>query len=132
MRPIINVSTIVVLLVLIVGLAPAAPAQTTATGRLMREKLAHTQRILEALTTSNYDLLARESVALSQATTSPAWTVLKMPEYRRQSDAFLRITEDLAAAAKDRDLDLAAVRFGALTMSCYQCHRYIKNMRLAR
>ena len=115
----------------IVALAPAAPAQTSATGRLMREKLAHTQRILEALTTSNYDLLARESVALSQATNAPAWTVLKMPEYRRYSDEFLRVTEDLAAAAKNRDLDLAAMRFGALTMSCYQCHRYIKNMRLA-
>jgi len=129
MRRIISVSTLVVLFA---TFAPATPAQTPGTGRLMREKLAHTQRILEALTTSNYDLLARESVALSQVTNAPAWTVLKMPEYRRQSDEFLRITEDLAAAAKDRDLDLAAMRFGALTMSCYQCHRYIKNMRLER
>jgi hypothetical protein len=120
------------LAVLLVALAPAAPAQTPATGRLMREKLAHTQRILEALTTSNYDLLARESVALSQVTNAPAWTVLKMPEYRRQSEEFLRITEDLAAAATNRDLDLAAMRFSALTMSCYQCHRYIKSMRIAR
>jgi cytochrome c556 len=119
-------------LVLCLAFALPAPAQTAATGRLMREKLTHAQRILEALTTSNYDLLASEASRLSEVTTAPAWTVLKMPEYRRQSDEFLRITEDLVAAAKNRDLDLAATRFSALTMSCYQCHRYIKNMRLAR
>ena len=125
-------SVVVVSLVALAPPPPLALAQTPATGRLMREKLAHTQRILEALMTSDYDLLARESVALSQVTNAPAWTVLKMPEYRRHSEEFLRVSEDLAAAAKDRDLDLAAMRFGALTMSCYQCHRYIKNMRLAK
>ena len=129
MKRIISLSATAVLLV---AMAPAAPTQTPATGRLMREKLAHAQRILEALTTSNYDLLARESAALSQVTNAPAWSALKMPEYRRYSDEFLRVAEDLATAAKERDLDLAAVRFGALTMSCYQCHRYIKSMRIAR
>jgi hypothetical protein len=129
MKRIIGVSTFAMLLVV---LAAVAPAQTAATSRLMRDKLSHAQRILEALTTSNYDLLARESVALSHVTNAEGWIVLKMPEYRRQSEEFVRIAEELAAAAKDRDLDLAAARFGALTMSCYQCHRYIKSMRLAR
>jgi len=52
-------------------------------------------------------------------------------EYGRQSDAFLRATEELVAAAKQRDLDLAAMHYVSMTMSCYQCHRYIKNMRIA-
>ena len=97
----------------------------------MREKLAHAQRLLEAVVTSNYTLLETESQALSKATKDPGWMVLKTPEYARQSDTFLRATEDLVAAAKAHDLDAAAMHYVSLTVSCYQCHRYVKNMRLA-
>lgn len=106
--------------------------QTVATGRVMREKLMHSQRILEAILTSNFDLLERESTALSKATEAPGWFVLEGPEYQRQSAAFLRATRDLVEAAKERDLDAAANHYTTLTMTCYQCHRYMKNARIAR
>jgi hypothetical protein len=109
----------------------AAPRQTAATSRVMREKLTHAQRLLEAITTSDYALLERESQALSRLTNDLGWMVLKTPEYRRQSDTFLRAADDLVAAAKQRDLDLAAMHYVSLTMSCYQCHRYVKNSRIA-
>jgi Cytochrome C' len=106
--------------------------QTVATGRVMREKLMHSQRILEAILTSNFDLLERESTGLSKATEAPGWFVLEGPEYQRQSAAFLRATRDLVEAAKERDLDAAANHYTTLTMTCYQCHRYMKNARIAR
>ena len=112
--------------------ASGSAMQTVATARLMREKLTHAQRVLEALTTSDYALLERESLALSLATKQLGWMVLKTPEYSRQSDGFLRATEDLVAASKQHDLDLAAMHYMSLTMSCYQCHRYVKNMRIAK
>ena len=110
----------------------AAYGQTTATGRVMRMKLTHSQRILEAILTSDFALLQRESAALARATELPGWSVLNSPEYQRQSAAFLRATRDLIEAAKERDLDAAATDYTALTMSCYQCHRYMKNARIAR
>jgi cytochrome c556 len=106
--------------------------QTAATGQAMRAKLTHAQKILEAILTSNYGLLEVESNALARVTQSPAWTVLNSPEYRRQSDAFLAVTRNLVDAAKQRDLDAAAMHYSSLTMSCYQCHRYMKNARIAR
>jgi hypothetical protein len=106
--------------------------QTAATGQAMRAKLTHSQKILEAILTSNYNSLERESGALVRITESPAWTVLNSPEYRRQSDAFLAVTRNLVDAAKQRDLDAAATHFSSLTMTCYQCHRYMKNARIAR
>jgi cytochrome c556 len=106
-------------------------AQTPATGRLMREKLAHSQKILEAILTSNFALLDRESAALARVTKLPAWTVLKGPEYQRQSEAFLKALKELQDAAKDHDLDAAAQRYNALTMTCFGCHRYMKDRRLA-
>jgi hypothetical protein len=106
--------------------------QTVSTGRVMREKLTHSQRILEAILISNFDLLERESTALSKATEAPGWFVLEGPEYRRQSAAFLRATRDLVEAAKQRDLDAAANHYTTLIATCYQCHRYMKNARIAR
>lgn len=105
--------------------------QTPGTGRVMREKLGHSQKILEAILTSNFALLDRESAALAKATESPAWTVLKGPEYMKQSEAFLKALRELSAAAKERDLDAAVERYNALTTTCFACHRRMKDKRLA-
>lgn len=118
-------------LLLVVLSGPWAVAQTPATGRVMREKLAHSQKILEAILTSNFALLERESMALAKATESPAWTVLKGPEYMKQSDAFLKALRELTDAAKAHDLDTAAQRYNALTTTCFGCHRSMKDRRLA-
>ena len=116
---------------LLAAAASTSFAQTPATGRVMREKLVHTQKILEAIMTSNFSVLEQESAALEQATRSPGWDVLKSPEYRRQSEAFLRATQALQEAAKSRDLDAAALRYASMTLSCFDCHRYVKNARVA-
>lgn len=119
------------LMMMLLSSSGAASPRTAATARVMRDKLLHAQLLLQAITTSDYALLERESQALSRATNELGCMVLKTPEYRRQSDTFLRATEDLVTAAKQRDLDLAAMHYMSLTMSCYQCHRYVKNSRIA-
>jgi len=118
-------------LLLVVMSDPLAFGQTPATGRVMREKLGHSQKILEAILTSNFALLERESMALAKATESPAWMVLKGPEYMKQSDAFLKALRELTDAAKAHDLDAAAQRYNALTTTCFGCHRSMKDRRLA-
>jgi PEGA domain-containing protein len=111
--------------------AASASPQTTATRHVMKDKLVHTQRMLEALMTSDLRLLETESESLAHVTEQPGWMVLTTPEYIRYSSAFLNATSDVVAAAKDHDLDAAAVHFTAMTMACYQCHRYLKNARIA-
>lgn len=119
-------------IVILLLAAGTAPAQTARTGHLMREKLGHAQRVLQALTTSDYAMLDRESVALSRLAASPQWAELKTPELRVYTDNFLKAVADLAAAAKRRDLDAAAVHYTTLVTACYQCHRHLKDARIAR
>ena len=128
MRSVIRLVAIVALLVMS---GSAAPGQTTATSRVMREKLMHADKILEAIMTSDYIALERHSVDLARATESPGWFVLKSPEYARHSSAFVRATDDLVDAAKHRDLDAAAQRYVTLTLTCFDCHRYVKRNRMA-
>lgn len=110
----------------------AAPGQTARTGSMMREKLGLAQRVLAALTTSDYSLLDRESTALSRLAESPRWAELKTPELRIYTDNFLKAVADLAAASKRRDLDAAATHYGTLISACYGCHKHLKDARIAK
>ena len=121
----------VVILLLVVVSGWDGAAQTPSTRRVMREKLGHSQKILEAILSSNFALLERESAALAKATEAPAWNALKSPEYLKESEAFLKALRELTDAAKEYDLDAAAVRYNALTTSCFACHRHMKDRRLA-
>jgi hypothetical protein len=49
----------------------------------------------------------------------------------RQSEAFLKVLRELADSARTRDLDSAAKQYTAMTMTCFNCHRYMKGQRIA-
>ena len=117
---------------LALAFSPGARGQTATTRSVMHEKLMHAQLILESIMVSNFDQLDRASAALQRDTEAPGWAVLNTPEYMKQSRAFRAAVRDLREAATGRDLDTAATRYAAMTLSCYQCHRYVKGARIAR
>ena len=110
----------------------SSDAQTVRTGRLMREKLLHAQRILAALTTSDYALLQRETRALTKITENPEWTELMMGELRPYTGGFAKALADLSAAAERRDYDAAGASYSELTSACFGCHKHVMNARIAR
>jgi len=130
MKPTIAFALALLLAVLAGG--PSPVAQTRQLNRVMREKLEHSKNILEGLVTSNWQQIERESIEIAKATQDPAWTVLRMPEYARHSDAFIRATESLIDAARRHDLESASLGYMSLTTSCVSCHRYVARARLAR
>jgi cytochrome c556 len=127
MNAIIKSSLLVLCVVATAGLSSSA--QTAPVHRVMRDKLEHSQKVLEAVVTSNWAQLDREARALAKATQDPAWSVLQMPEYVRYSQAFLRATDNLTAAAEQRDLEAASLGFISLSTSCVSCHRYLSRAR---
>lgn len=127
-----NITLAVVVLFVTFAAASTSSAQTARTKQVMRAKLEHSQKILEAVVTSNWQMLERESREMAQVVRDPAWLSAMMPEYVRQGDAFLRATNDLAEAAKARDLDAASLGLISLTTSCVSCHRYVARSRLVR
>jgi len=113
------------------GLA-AMPNQGPALSSVMRQKLAHSQKILEAVVTSDWASLEMHSRELERLTNDPRWTVLKYPEYSRYSTAFVRAVQDLHAAAVERDLEKTPEAYAAVTLRCVECHRYLARARLAQ
>ena len=122
---------IVVALSALLGFA-ASPSQGPEVNSVMREKLAKTQKILEAVVTSDWASLESQSRELEQLTNDPRWTVLKFPEYAKHSSAFIRAVQDLHQAAARRDLDQAPKAYVAVTLQCVECHRYLARARVVR
>jgi len=112
--------------------ASVASAQTARTGRVMREKLQHSQRILQALTTSDWALLQRETQALTVITKSPTWTELMTPELRPYTGGFQKALAELSKAADRHDYDTAGASYSALTTTCFACHKHVMNSRIAQ
>jgi hypothetical protein len=112
------------------GVGPVE-AQTARTGRLMREKLLHSQRILAALVTSDYGLLQRETQALTAITQNPVWAESMGPELRPFSSGFTRALAELKAASERRDYDSAGAAYTALTSGCIECHKHVMKSRVA-
>ena len=114
----------------LVGLA-ATPIQGPALERVMREKLEHAQKILEAIVISDWPSLESHSRDLEQLTNDPRWTVLKYPEYATRGAAFTRAVRALHTAAAQRDLEAAPKAYIEVTLQCVECHRYLARMRIA-
>jgi hypothetical protein len=126
-----SMKTFVIVTLLMIATIGDANAQTTATTRVMRQKLVDAQGVMAAVVTGNWVELDRRSKALAKATEDPAWLVLRTPEYAKQGEAFLRAVNDLVDAAERRDSDAAPLAYVALTMRCIQCHRYVARARIA-
>ena len=122
---------IVVALSALLGLA-ASSSQGPEVNQVMREKLNHAQKILEAVVTSDWVSLETHSRELEQLTNDPRWMVLKYPEYARHSSAFVRAVQDLHQAAAQRDLEKTPQAYIAVTLRCVDCHRYLARLRIAK
>ena len=109
----------------------ASPGQGPELNTIMREKLGHAQKILEAVVTSDWVSLETQSRELEQLTNDPRWMILKYPEYARYSAAFIRAVRALHTAAAQRDLDKTPKAYVAVTLQCVECHRYVARARIA-
>ncbi len=121
--------SLAVIVLLVSSTWAAEPKPPVAT--FMRAKLGHSQKLLEALTTEDYDAMAKESQQLSLLTLAEQWEVLQTADYQQHSREFRRTAEALTEAAKKKNLDGAAFAYVELTMKCVNCHKYIKKARMA-
>ena len=107
---------------------PAAGEKPNDVAVFMRAKLGHAQHVIEGLALADYDLIARGAHDLALASQASSWQVLQTADYARHSQEFRRSCESLRAAAKDKNLDGAALAWMEVTMKCIQCHKYVRDV----
>jgi cytochrome c556 len=97
----------------------------------MRSKLEHSQKLLENLALEDFQAISKNSQALSLLSLAASWQVMQTPEYAQQSLEFRRAADAMTEAARNRNLDGAALAYVEMTMKCVNCHKYVRGVRLA-
>lgn len=120
------------LLALAMTAQAAEPKSDETLSRFMRAKLGHSQKILEALTTEDFDTTAKSAQEISLISQAELWQVLKTPEYLQHSTEFRRAADAVTDAAKKKNLDGAALAYMDMTLKCINCHKYVRTVRTAR
>jgi cytochrome c556 len=98
----------------------------------MHAKLTHSQKVLEGLTSNDFDLIAKHAEQLTQVSQASNWQVLQTEDYIEQSREFRRASSAVRDAAKKKNLDGAALAYVDMTMKCVNCHKYVRGVRLAK
>jgi cytochrome c556 len=107
--------------------AADGPPQPDKVAAFMRAKLAHSQDVLEGLTTEDFELIEKGAQELALASLDSNWQVLQTEDYVRQSAEFRRACGSLRDAAKAKNLDGATLAWMDVTLKCVQCHKYVRD-----
>ena len=102
--------------------APNAELRT-----FMRKKLEASNQILEGLAMEDTDLIKQGATVLAEMSHAEKWRISNDVMYKQFSDEFHRNATKLVEAANDKNIDRAALRWMDTTLSCIECHRFVRN-----
>jgi hypothetical protein len=95
---------------------------------LMRRKLDHSQQILEALALNDLKKAAEHAEGLIRVRQEVTWKVLRTKQYEKFSDDFNQSAEGIIKAAKDKNLEAAKIHYLGMTLTCFNCHTYVRDL----
>jgi cytochrome c556 len=120
-----------VLISAVAGVTMAAdPAKDSekqkALNTLMEKKLEYSQQVLAGLTREDYDLVVKNAKAMNTMTELEKWFRADTQEYRAQLQIFEFANNELVRLAEERNLDGISTAYVQLTLSCVNCHKYVR------
>jgi len=109
--------------------ADAKQPDPTTQQLLMRDKLTHAKDALDGLTVEDYGKVANSARMLRMISRAASWYVLDSEEYTRHSKNFQEQAADLERHARAKNLDAASLDYMRISMTCIQCHKYVREAR---
>lgn len=107
--------------------APKKPALA----EFMRHKLDHSNDIMEGLLIEDSKMITKAAEKLKKMSDAEEWRVSNDMMYRNHSEDFRRAVDKLIVAAKGTSIDRAALASFDVTLSCIDCHRYVRSVLIA-
>lgn len=92
---------------------------------LMAKKLAYSSSVLDGIARGDFPAIAKNAAALRELG-QRQWLQHETPEYREQLKVFWFASEELARSADEKNGDGAALAFVQMTISCVNCHKYLR------
>jgi hypothetical protein len=107
-------------------------AEQTKLNALMQRKLVNAQKVLAAVTMNDFKAVRRHAEELIDISREAEFKVIKTPRYEMLAEDFRRAAGDLVQAAKDRNSDAASLAYVQMSLSCFRCHKHIREVRMVR
>jgi hypothetical protein len=95
---------------------------------LMHKKLDYTQKLLAAIVMNDADNVALNADALVRVSKEAEWNIFNTPQYEMNSEDFRRSAAKMARQAKEKDLEGVKLTYLEMTMTCFHCHRYVRDV----
>ena len=129
-----RIMPVVLLMTFVIAASLSGVAQSRrsrVTKEFMRDKLELSQQVLEGLAMEDFDLITAKASKLSAMTQEADWRAFENPDYDRYSSDFRRHVEAVRKAAEARNLDGATLAYVKMTMSCVECHKFVRGKKVA-
>jgi hypothetical protein len=94
--------------------------------KFMRAKLGSTDKILEGLVTEDFEKIAEGAKELETLSSAEQWRVSNDAMYAHFSADFRLVAKNLQKDAADKELDAASMKYIRLTLSCIECHKFVR------
>lgn len=105
------------------------PAAQRSNQLLMRDKLAYATKALEGLSMEDYGKIAEAGDFMYMISRAASWHVIPTERYAQISRNFQEQALDLKRHAEAKNLDAAALDYTRITLTCVQCHSYMRESR---
>jgi len=105
------------------------PKRVTTNQMLMRDKLTYASKALEGLSLEDFDKIAEAGNMMGIISRAASWHIIPTDQYVRMSKNFQEQARDLERHAKEKNLDAASMDYMRITLTCVQCHNYMRENR---
>lgn len=93
---------------------------------LMRQKLHHAQKLLEALAIGDFMRITSNAEDLQRISLEARWTQPHSPNYAEYGEDFRSALERVVRAADNQNIDGAALNYVQVVLTCVQCHKVVR------
>jgi hypothetical protein len=97
----------------------------------MRQKMDASHDIMDGLLMEDSRSIVKAARKLKDMSDTERWRVSNDIMYRNHSEDFRRSVDKLIAASKGNSIDRAALSWFDVTLSCIDCHRYVRTVLIA-
>ena len=94
----------------------------------MEKKLDYSKKLLEALTSSNYEEIESNAEQMRLLAKIEGFVRRRSPSYTSHLQSFDLATRELTRQAREKNIEGATLAFHQLTTSCVTCHRTLREL----
>lgn len=92
----------------------------------MRLKLEPAKGVLEGIALADFEMITKNAGTIRNLMLDEGWMVKQTEDYRRQSDEFRKVVEQLRVASEAKNIDGATLAYVQMTLRCVQCHQSLR------